>query len=244
MKYIPRLSCPEKTNKYYTSPSFNPFAYNYNMFKINGNCTSYAYGRFAELLDKNPIGVPTSNAENWYKNVKNFNKGATPKLGSIICWSKGKIGVASDGAGHVAIVEQINDDRSILISESGAHSFLFRTRTLKFPYKLNGYLLQGFIYLPLEFEAETYKYPGTLPTPPKRGYFMQGDRGEQVKNLQKFLNWDLGSNIGVNLGCVLVVDGIIGTQTVTQIKNFQKKYGLKCDGYFGPACFKKMKEIV
>lgn len=79
------------------------------------------------------------------------------------------------------------------------------------------------------------KYVGTLPTPPTRGYFKKGDRGEQVKNLQRFLNW--------NLGCNLSIDGCIGNLTVTQIKNFQKKYGLSQDGYFGPACFRKMKEV-
>ena len=79
------------------------------------------------------------------------------------------------------------------------------------------------------------KYIGVLPTPPTRGYFMKNDRGEQVKVLQKFLNWCLG--------CNLAIDGIIGNLTVTQIKNFQKKYNLKIDGYFGPSCIKKMKEV-
>lgn len=235
MKYVPRLTCPSKDNKYYTSGSYNPFAYDYNMFKMNGNCTSYAYGRTAELLGRNPVGIPTSNAENWFQDVKKFNKGKEPKLGSIICWKKGKIHCSSDGAGHVAIVEQINADRSILISESGKKSFLFRTRTLKYPYILNGYQLEGFIYNSIEYEENINKYVSALPTPPTRGYFMKNDRGEQVKNLQKFLNWCLG--------CNLAIDGIIGNLTVTQIKNFQKKYNLKIDGYFGPTCIKKMKEV-
>lgn len=90
-------------------------------------------------------------------------------------------------------------------------------------------------YLNTDLPITSSKYTGILPTPPARGYFMKNDRGEQVKNLQRFLNW--------NLGCNLQIDGCIGILTVTQIKNFQKKYGLAQDGYFGPACIKKMKEV-
>lgn len=115
---------------------------------------------------------------------------------------------------------------------------------LHFGVNVNGTYVDPKPYLLDDKSFTSIKYQGTLPIAPKRGYFMRGDRGEQVKNLQRFLNWDLGGNIGANLGCVLAADGIIGTQTVTQIKNFQKKYGLKCDGYFGPACFKKMKELI
>lgn len=107
---------------------------------------------------------------------------------------------------------------------------------LHFGVNVNGTYVDPKPYLLGDKSFTSTKYTGTLPTPPSRDYFMKNDRGEQVKNLQRFLNW--------NLGCVLVVDGIIGTQTATQIKAFQKKYGLVQDGYFGPACFKKMKQLV
>lgn len=90
-------------------------------------------------------------------------------------------------------------------------------------------------YLNADLPQTSTKYTGPLPTPPARGYFKKGDRGEQVKNLQRFLNW--------NLNCNLQIDGCIGNLTLAQIKNFQKKYNLTQDGYFGPACFKKMKEV-
>ena len=57
----------------------------------------------------------------------------------------------SDGAGHVAVVEKINSDGSILVSESGAHNFIFRTSIIKKPYNLRGYELEGFIYLPGDY---------------------------------------------------------------------------------------------
>lgn len=152
-KYKSRLTCPEKTNKYYTNGEYNPFAYNYDMFKLGGNCTTYAYGRMAELIDRQPVELSTRNAENWYIDTK-FKKGNTPKLGAVICWSKGKKNYGKDGAGHVAVVEQINTDESIVISESGYKSFLFRTSTVKKPYSKSGYQLEGFIYCPIEFEEE------------------------------------------------------------------------------------------
>lgn len=152
MEFKERLTCPEKTNKYYTNAKYSPFVYCYNMFEIGGNCTSYAYSRMAELLDRQPKELPTTNAENWYADTK-FKKGSIPKLGAIICWKKGKIHYGKDGAGHVAAVERINSDSSILISESGYKNFLFRTRTLKPPYSMSGYQLEGFIYCPNEYDV-------------------------------------------------------------------------------------------
>ena len=69
-----------------------------------------------------------------------------------------------------------------------------------------------------------------------RGYFMKNDRGENVKLLQAFLNFDLSNNIGI--------DGIIGNATINSVKLFQKKHGLVQDGYFGKACLNKMKELL
>lgn len=78
-------------------------------------------------------------------------------------------------------------------------------------------------------------YTGTFPTLPARGYFQKGDKGEQVKNLQKFLNWCIGAK--------LTVDGDFGTKTFEAIKTFQKTYGLKEDGLFGSNSLKKAKTI-
>ena len=47
-----------------------------------------------------------------------YKRGSTPKLGAIACWSLGVVGIGNDGAGHVAVVEQINSDGSIIVSES------------------------------------------------------------------------------------------------------------------------------
>lgn len=73
--------------------------------------------------------------------------------------------------------------------------------------------------------ASKKSYSGTFPTIPKRGYFKKGDKGEQVKNLQRFLNWYGGYG--------LVIDGIVGTKTIAAVKKFQKAADISVDGQFG-----------
>ena len=51
------------------------------------------------------------NAENFVERAKNagLKTGSTPRRGAIMCWQKGSL-ASSDGAGHVAIVEQVYDN--------------------------------------------------------------------------------------------------------------------------------------
>lgn len=148
-KFISRLSAPDKSNKHY---------YNDNIFYQCGwgmpNCTAYAWGRWYELTGTKPK-VYTGNAENWYpkgKNYDGYERGMTPKLGAIACWRKGQAGNDKDGMGHVAIVEEIYSDGSILTSNSGYKASLFYTKKIAKGYALSGYAFQGFIYLPIEFD--------------------------------------------------------------------------------------------
>ena len=84
--------------------------------------------------------------------------------------------------------------------------------------------------------TETAKaYTGTFPTLPERGYFQKGDKGTQVKNLQKFLNWCIGAG--------LTVDGEFGNNTQNAVETYQKTYGLKVDGLFGSNSLTKAKTI-
>lgn len=118
------------------------------------NCVGYAWGRFSEILGS-PCKLSTGNAEDWWGYTSDgYERGQTPKLGAVICWSKGQVGYQyDDGAGHVAIVEKINDDGTIVTSESGwQSSTLWWTTTRS---KGNGnwgassaYKFQGFIYNP------------------------------------------------------------------------------------------------
>lgn len=76
-------------------------------------------------------------------------------------------------------------------------------------------------------------YSGTFPKLPLRRYFKKGDKGTQVKYLQAFLNWAVGSK--------LVVDGIIGDKTISAVKSFQKKVKITQDGLFGKESLAKAK---
>lgn len=76
-------------------------------------------------------------------------------------------------------------------------------------------------------------YSGTFPTLPSRGYFKKGDKGTQVKNLQKFLNWAVNAK--------LVVDGEVGDKTIAAVVAFQVIVKLAQDGLFGKNCLAKAK---
>ena len=212
MKFNPRLSCPSRDNKYYNS-NINPFvSAGYGMFQNNGNCTCYAYGRFMEEAGWNSCNLSTGNAENFYPKNDGYPRGQTPKLGAIICWE----GVGSK-AGHVAVVEQINADGSILTSNSAWQGGLFYLKTLYPPYYYMGdlYEFQGFIYNPDIDDTPT-------PTP------ISGS----VSRYQQWLNDTYGYN--------LVVDDIFGSDTkkhaVMALQtefNDQLGAGLVVDGIFG-----------
>lgn len=64
-----------------------------------------------------------------------------------------------------------------------------------------------------------------------------GSTGDDVKHVQKFLNWYYGAK-------ELAVDGIAGDYTSLWIRKFQDDNGLIVDGIFGPKTLAKAKEIV
>ncbi len=108
---------------------------------------------------------------------------------------------------------------------------------LHFGVKSNGKHVDPKPYLIGEkkFNATSTKkaYTGTFPKLPNRGYFKKSDKGTEVKNLQKFLNWAVGSK--------LTVDGVLGDKSISAIKQFQKVVSLKQDGLFGKNCLSKAK---
>lgn len=230
MKFTKRTTAPKKGDKFYSN--LNPFVGgNFDMFdkhtKYQGNCTHYAWSRFSEIIGTKCV-LPTSNAGTWYGKT-HYEKGKTPKVGAVIEWKhKNKSG------GHVGIVEEIKSNGDLIISMSGWNTFLFKVKEVSKSnnYCYSDYSLNGFIYSPIKFE-ETYK--GTFPTLPLRGYFKLNDKGNQVKNLQKLLNW-------LN-DCNLVVDGILGAKTTTQVGKFQSANKLTLDHKFGKKCLEVSKNI-
>lgn len=124
------------------------------------NCTCYCWGRFYELEGVAP-NLPLGDANTWFPRAVAMGKktGQTPQLGAIIC-TYYPIG------GHVANVEVINEDGSIVVSNSGYGSAYFWTETLYPPnyvpsWAPSGAYVQGFIYLDI-----TPISPQPEPEPP------------------------------------------------------------------------------
>lgn len=234
-KFEKRTTAPSKNSKYY---------YSDNIFYKCGygmpNCTCYAWGRFYELSGKTPK-LCTANAENWYKYKDGYARGKTPKLGAVIVWAKGVVGNSKDGAGHVAVVEEIYSDGSILTSNSAYNSTNFYTKKIPNTYKLNGYKFQGFIYNPVEFKQEVNRVmtlqaslnkcgaslviDGIIGSKTEKAIKKYYKKSHVIKWVQINLN-ELGYNCGT-------ADGISGSKTKSGVKAYQKAKKLTADGIAG-----------
>ena len=169
-----RTAAPSYTNKYYIKTTKG--GYNKCMqIKPDGsvlpNCVGYAWGRFCEEQNIHSCNLSRGNAENWYYHTSDgYARGNTPKLGAVICWHSTRSG------GHVAIVEKINDDGTILTSNSAYNRSRFYMKTLKASnnyYMGSAYTFQGFIYpdtefidpdtpIPTDSETKKNKFPWVL----------------------------------------------------------------------------------
>jgi surface antigen len=217
MIFEPRLTIPDKTNKFYIAksagglnpciakPTGSPFRF--------ANCVFYAVGRFAEITG---IWLPSTNAENFVNEAK--KRGLTvsdkPALGAIAVWAKGKIGDGSDGAGHVAVVEIVNQTGSIVTSESGWNAkqeFWTQTR------KNDGNWGQ----------SSAYRFIGFILPPSAVAVLRKGDTGEQVKRMQT----ELAARGYLRAS---EIDGDFGKITLGALLAFQLENGLDVDGICGP----------
>lgn len=123
--FKPRLTRPEPGNRCYIrkdSGGLNPAIKGYPTDAQNdvlANCVGYAVGRYSLELG-GPMLRPV-NAELFiqYAEKDGLTIEQTPSLGACMVWQGGSTQQPGDGAGHVAIVEQINPDGSIITSESG-----------------------------------------------------------------------------------------------------------------------------
>lgn len=144
-EFIPRLTAPERSNKYY---------YADNVFYLSGyglpNCTCYAWGRWYELL-KTKTRLSLGNANGWYYYTQDgYTRTSTPSLGDIACFVD-----EVNNIGHLGVVEEIYADGSIVTSNSDYGGRLFYTLRLNRPYNLGGnYKFLGFIKIPMEFNKQ------------------------------------------------------------------------------------------
>lgn len=137
-----RTTAPEYGNVYYYNGAYNPFI----AVGCIGECTWYVWGRAYEILGHWP------NISKWYAKdfyAYNVNTGAypygnEPKLGAIACFAPNNHAYET---GHVAIVEAVGGDGSVILSE---YNFVSRH-----VFSANRYLnpteartwVQGYIYI-------------------------------------------------------------------------------------------------
>lgn len=163
--FTPRTSSNGMAGAQYWYSTTNPFYPTYGL----PNCTCYVFGRWWEILGAPYNSLPRGDAGTWWSNAPAaLQKGSTPKLGAIICMSGGPY----SGRGHVAVVEKIYSDGSILCSNSGYTRdpnqyaqlyFYLRSGNASNNWGYPEYTLQGFIYCPEDFDPDID--PDEPPTP-------------------------------------------------------------------------------
>lgn len=80
---------------------------------------------------------------------------------------------------------------------------------------------------------------GTYKATETRSYLKEGDEGEEVKKLQKYINWFFFDKYGKD---VISVDGKFGANTQNYTKLMQSDLGFEdCDGLVGPKTVEAMK---
>ena len=148
------------------------------------NCVGYASGRFNEIINiaRETTGCTYTtlncNAVGFKERAEaaGLKTGSTPRRGAIMCWGK------EGAAGHVAIVERVNNNNSVYTSESGwGSSAIFWNST-----RSNnngrwgigaGYYFRCFIYLPDDVQkAIDAEEPTPTPQPTPRDKFNIGDK--------------------------------------------------------------------
>lgn len=203
MAYVPRLTAPEAGNPYWTSTRAG--GYNGQIVpadygslsawsnSVLANCTGYVHGRWMELggVTSEIYGLSNGNAAEYWGHADGLERGQTPRLGAIACYSGGLYG----GAGHVAVVEQINPDGSLVFSQSDYGLDIFATPTVPAgsynPWSASGLVFQGFIYHPAIKPEQTYKI--TVKNGNASKY--EGKEGDKVQIIAtvptgyKFVRW-------------------------------------------------------
>ncbi len=232
------------------------------------NCVGFCNSRFAESQndpDLKGIVKPfkyqlTCNAENFIESAKKqgLKISSVPTVGGIMVWQKGSTLGGGDGAGHVAFVERVYDDGTILTSESGWDAFAFKTVRRSNSNgrwgQANGYKFRGCVINP-SVDSKVSKAPklsvdgrgGANTVRAMQRFFgtpQDGVISGQNKTLKKYypalsaVEYGKGGSVCVKKLQKWVgvsQDGVIGAKTV---KALQKKLNVSQDGVWGVTTMK------
>lgn len=183
-------------------------------------------------------GAGCSWSVKYYKNIKCFY--TSPKVGDQIFFKDSKGEPCHTGLVYkvdnkkVYTIEGNTSSASGVVANGGAVAM--KSYSLNYN-RIYGYGRPKYDEEPKKATPVKVKkaYSGTFPRLPLRGYFRNGDKGPQVKNLQKFLNWYGNYKLDV--------DGEIGAKTISAVKKFQTAEKITVDGYFGKTSLAKAKAV-
>lgn len=238
------------------------------------NCVGYANGRFNEIINDPELkGVVkafkyqlTTNAENFIESAKNqgLKISSSPVTGGVMVWKKGATLGGKDGAGHVAIVEAVYNDGTILTSESGYNAYAFRTvrrdNTNGRWSQPSGYTFRGCVVNP-SVKSETIPAPkltidgigGPNTVRAMQKFFgttcdgiISGQKKDNKKYYPSLKSVEYGKD---GSPCIknlqrwagVSQDGVIGPETV---KAWQKKIGVSADEIFGTKSMKAFQKYL
>lgn len=153
--FVPRATSsdrPESGNKYYITQGAGGWSRaivgsptdKWN--NVLANCVGYAYGRYHEIAGRKEMDLyDPIDAGKIYDNAVAHGRKVSkkPSLGATLVLGK------AGEPGHVASVEKINSDGSIVTSESGyncSNPFWVQTRSPANNYAEGGYYLKGFVH--------------------------------------------------------------------------------------------------
>lgn len=185
MSFTPRLTSAGMP----TSSTYYRYIYGTTYPNIGlPNCTFFAYSRTMEftIVDyggswsniyhtNNPYwftGKSTyPDAEGWFSTAQSaglWQTGSAPQLGAIACWSGDILGMG----GHVAVVEEINQDGTVTLSNSdydGTYFYVMRNQRPVVGQVTDyvGEVFLGYIYNPLS--------SGDTPAGKKHLFYRRGD---------------------------------------------------------------------
>ena len=229
MRFTSRLISPSKTDKRfinYRNGGYNTcIIINQSTGSVLPNCVGYAQGRLLEIRGENKVNwkLPACNAEDWYDTAKaqGLQVGQTPKLGAVVCWRAGNTHNSADGAGHVAIVEEIKPNGDIVVSQSayGGQKFYLSTLT-----KTSGYMyaasrpLVGFVYCGIDFEADKSESV-VEATVVKAGLKVE------LRNVQAYASESSLSSYGLRSGTYYTWDGTVKNGRI-RLTNAVNKVGV------------------
>ena len=143
-----RTTAPESWNNYYYNAAYNPYTYETYVRNADliGECTWYVWGRAYEILGYRP-NISNRYAKDFYSynvNTGAYPYGNEPKLGAIACFAPNNHAYET---GHVAIVEAVGGDGSVILSEDNFVSrHVFSANRYLNPTEARTWV-QGYIYL-------------------------------------------------------------------------------------------------